>query len=214
MVVRGTRFRFLPTGRLISWNGHAARASELCQREHRMATSTPNSALRRWSVAGLAVMAAGCASSRQAASLSAPSTAPALSTSAASPTTGTAPGAIITPGENGSIWSPPAAPSSAVGCQSGVVPIANVWYAPVSYLCVHAGSRVEVTLFNYPSGWSPLVVEPAGSAKVTPLRTNPDGSQAAVVTPLHTTGTFTITTYSLDNLAVSQSWILHVTVRP
>jgi hypothetical protein len=111
------------------------------------------------------------------------------------------------------IWSPPPPATSAVGCQSGVVAIENVWYAQNSYLCLRAGSRVNVTLFNYPSGWSPLIIDPAGRAKVTPLKTNADGSQATTII-VTKTGTFTASTYSLDHLAVSQAWTLHVAVRP
>jgi len=100
-----------------------------------------------------------------------------------------------------------------MGCQSGVVTIANVWYAPDSFLCVYRGTRIAVTLFNYPSGWSAPVVTPQGAAKLSALKDNPDGSQATTITATKT-GAFTVTTQSLDRLAVSVNWTLHVTVRP
>jgi hypothetical protein len=174
----------------------------------------PNATLRSWSIACAAVaVTAGCASATHAASPSAPSTAPTSYTITGSPTPPTTPGPITTPGDETSFWSPPPAATSAIGCQSGAVVIANVWYAPDSYLCLHVGSTVNVTLFSYPSGWSPLVVAPAGAAKVTALKTNSDGSQAATIS-VRKTGTFTVSTDSLDNLAPSDSWTLHVTVRP
>lgn len=166
--------------------------------------------IRRWLLASLVALAlAGCASGSQVVSLSQPSPDPTLYTLTGSPTGPVFPEPVST---TTTIWSPPPAATSAVGCQSGVVAIANVWYAQNSYLCLHSGSQVKVTLFNYPSGWSPLVVDPAGAAKVTALKTNPDGSQAATIT-VTKTGTFTASTNSLDNLAVSEAWTLHVTVR-
>jgi hypothetical protein len=170
--------------------------------------------LRSGSIACAAVVVtAGCASAIHDASPAAPSTAPTSYTITGSPTPPTTPGPITTPGDETSFWSPPPAATSAIGCQSGAVAIGNVWYAPDSYLCLHAGSTVSVTLFSYPSGWSPLVVAPAGAAKVTALKTNPDGSQAATIS-VRKTGTFTVSTDSLDNLAPSASWTLHVTVHP
>lgn len=156
-----------------------------------------------------AVAMAGCASGSQISSLSQPSANPTVYTESGSPTGPVSPEPVSTTTR---IWSPPPAATSAVGCQSGVVAIANVWYPPDSYLCLHVGSRVNVTLFNYPSGWSPLVIDPAGAAKASALKTNADGSQAATIT-VTKTGTFTASTTSLDNLAVSQAWTLHVTVR-
>jgi hypothetical protein len=155
----------------------------------------------------VAVALAGCASDSKVTSLSQPSADPTAQSVTGSPT-----GPVFPQPESTTIWSPPPAATSAVGCQSGVVAIANVWYAQNSYLCLYIGSRVNVTLFNYPSGWSPLVLDPAGAAKVTALTTNPDGSQAATIT-VTKTGTFTAATNSLDNVAVSQAWTLHVTVR-
>ena len=159
------------------------------------------------SLAALAL--AGCASGSQVASLSQPSADPTGYTLTGSPSGPVYPDPVST---TTAVWSPPPAATSAVGCQSGVVAIANVWYAQDSYLCLHLGSRVKVTLFNYPSGWSPLVVDPSGAAKVTALKTNPDGSQAATIRVTET-GTFTASTNSLDHLAVSEAWTLHVTVR-
>jgi hypothetical protein len=158
----------------------------------------------------VAVALAGCACSRQAASLSQPSAEVASQVLTGSPSGPISPEPVST---TTTIWSPPPAATSAVGCQSGVVAIANVWYAQNSYLCLHVGSKVQVTLFRYPSGWSPLVIDPAGVAKVMALTTNPDGSQATAITVTNT-GSFTASTYSLDNLAVEQAWTLHVTVRP
>jgi hypothetical protein len=152
---------------------------------------------------------AGCASGSHASSLSQPYAAPTVYTMSGSPTGPVSPEPVST---TTTIWSPPPAATSAVGCHSGAVAIANVWYAPDSHLCVHIGSRVNVTLFNYPSGWSPLVINPAGAAIVSALKTNADGSQSATITTTKT-GTFTASTNSLDNLAVSQAWTLHVTVR-
>ena len=157
----------------------------------------------------VAVALAGCASGSQVTSLSQPSADPTAHALTGSPTGPVFPEPVST---TTTIWSPPPAATSAVGCQSGVVAIANVWYTQNSYLCLHTGSRVNITLFNYPSGWSPLVIDPAGAAKVTALKTNPDGSQAAIIT-VTKTGTFTASTNSLDNLAVSEAWTLHVTVR-
>ncbi len=157
----------------------------------------------------VAVALGGCASGSKVTSLSEPSADPTTYTLTGSPSGPVYPQPVST---TSTIWSPPPAATSAVGCQSGVVAIANVWYAQNSYLCVHVGSHVNITLFNYPSGWSPLVIDPAGAAKVTALKTNPDGSQAATITATKT-GTFTASTNSLDNLAVSQAWTLHVTVR-
>ena len=157
----------------------------------------------------VAVALAGCASGQKATSLSQPTANPTVYTVTGSPSGPVYPQPVSTAT---TIWSPPPAATSAVGCQSGVVAIANVWYAQNTYLCLHAGSRVNVTLFNYPSGWSPLVIDPAGAAKVSALKTNPDGSQATTIT-VTKTGTFTASTNSLDNLAVSQAWTLHVTVR-
>jgi len=56
-------------------------------------------------------------------------------------------------------------------------------------------------------------VAPQGAAKLTALKDNPDGSQATTITA-NKVGDFTVTTQSLDNLAVSANWTLHVTVRP
>ena len=155
-----------------------------------------------------AVAMAGCASGSQVSSLSQPSDVPTVYAVTGSPTGPVFPEPVST---TTAIWSPPPAATSAVGCQSGVVAIANVWYASDSYLCVHVGSRIKVTLFSYPSGWSPLVINPAGAAKVSALTTNADGSQAATIT-VTKMGTFTASTDSLDNLAVSQAWTLHATV--
>jgi hypothetical protein len=164
----------------------------------------------RWLLGSLMALAlAGCASGSRVTSLSQPSADPTIYTLTGSPTGPVFPEPVST---TTTIWSPPPAATSAVGCQSGVVAIANVWYAQNSYLCLHIGSRVEVTLFNYPSGWSPLVVDPSGAARVTALTTNPDGSQAATITASKT-GSFTVSTNSLDNLAPAEAWTLHVTVR-
>lgn len=156
-----------------------------------------------------AVALAGCASGSPVSSLSQPSAAPTVYTMTGSSTGPVSPEPMST---TTTIWSPPPAATSAVGCQSGVVAIANVWYAADSYLCVHVGSRIDATLFSYPSGWSPLVIDPAGAARVSALKTNPDGSQIATITAANA-GTFTASTDSLDNLAQSQHWTLHVTVR-
>ena len=156
-----------------------------------------------------AVAMAGCASGSRVSSLSQPSADPTVYAVTASPTGPVLPDPVRT---TTTIWSPPPAATSAVGCQSGVVAIANVWYASDSYLCLHVGSRVNVTLFTYPSGWSPLVLDPTGAAKVSALKTNADGSQAATIT-VTKPGTFTASTNSLDNLAPSADWTLHVTVR-
>jgi len=161
----------------------------------------------------LLVMAAGaatgCASGKQVASLSAPSDAPGVYAIAGSSSPPVSPEAAHTGN-----WPPlPTPATSAIGCQSGVVTIANVWYAHDSYLCVYRRTRIEVTLFNYPSGWSTPVVAPQGAAKLTALKDNPDGSQATAITA-NKAGGFTVTTQSLDNLAVSANWTLHVTVRP
>lgn len=158
----------------------------------------------------MAGCASGCASGSQVSSLSQPSADPTAYTVRGSPTGPVSPEPVST---TTTIWSPPPAATSAVGCQSGVVAIANVWYASDSYLCVHIGSRIDVTLFNYPSGWSPLVIDPAGASKVSALKTNADGSQSVTIT-VTKPGMFTASTNSLDNLAVSQAWTLHVTVRP
>ncbi len=155
------------------------------------------------------VAMAGCASGPHASSLSQPSADPTVYSVTGSPTGPVFPEPAST---TTTIWSPPPAATSAVGCQSGVVAIANVWYASDSYLCLHIGSRVNVTLFNYPSGWSPLLIDPVGAAKVSALKTNADGSQAATIT-VTKAGTFTASTNSLDNLAPSEDWTLHVTVR-
>jgi hypothetical protein len=156
-----------------------------------------------------AVAMAGCASGSHVSSLSQPSADPTVYALTGSPTGPVFPEPVST---TTTIWSPPPAATSAVGCQSGVVAIANVWYASDSYLCLHIGSRVNVTLFNYPSGWSPLLIDPAGAATVSALKSNPDGSQAATITVTNS-GTFTASTNSLDNLAPSEDWTLHVTVR-
>jgi hypothetical protein len=166
--------------------------------------------IRRLLMGSAAVVAmAGCASGSRVSSLSQPSADPTVYAVTGSPTGPVFPEPVST---TTTIWSPPPAATSAVGCQSGVVAIANVWYASDSYLCLHIGSRVNVTLFNYPSGWSPLLIDPAGAAKVSALKTNADGSQAAAIT-VTKTGTFTASTDSLDNLAPSEDWTLHVTVR-
>ena len=170
--------------------------------------------LRFGSVAGAGVLVtAGCASATHAASRSGLSAAPTSYTITGSPTALTTPGPITTPGDETSFWSPPPAATSAIGCQSGVVAIANVWYAPDSYLCLHVGSTVHVTLFSDPSGWSPLVVAPAQAANVTALKNNPDGSQVATIT-VHKSGTFTVATNTIDQYAPTTDWTLHVTVRP
>ena len=166
--------------------------------------------IRRLLVGSAAAVAmAGCASGSHVSSLSQPSAVPTVYAVTGSPTGPVFPEPVTT---TTTIWSPPPAATSAVGCQSGVVAIANVWYAPDSYLCLHVASRVEVTLFNYPSGWSPLRIDPAGAAKVSALKTNADGSQAATIT-VTKTGTFTASTDSLDNLAPAEDWTLHITVR-
>ena len=157
-------------------------------------------------LAVVATGAAGCASGKQVASRSSAPTAYAI---AGQPT-----GPIYPDPPHTGSWAPlPTPATSAIGCQSGVVAIANVWYSADSYLCLHVGSRVQVTLFNYPSGWSPLVLAPAGAAKMTALKNNPDGSETATIT-VRKQGSFTATTYSLDNVAPSEGWTLHVTVRP
>ena len=156
-----------------------------------------------------AAVAMAGASGSHVSSLSQPSTDPTVYAVTGSPTGPVFPERVST---TTTTWSPPPAATSAVGCQSGVVAIASVWYASDSYLCLHIGSRVNVTLFNYPSGWSPLVIDPAGAAKVSALKTNADGSQAATITVTRT-GTFTASTNSLDDLAPSEDWTLHVTVR-
>jgi hypothetical protein len=159
--------------------------------------------------AAVVVSAYGCSSGTQATPPSALSASPTAYTIAGSPSGPISPD----PPHTGS-WAPlPTPATSAIGCQSGVVAIENVWYAADSYLCLHVGSRVNVTLYNYPSGWSPLVVAPAAAARVTPLKTNPDGSQATTIT-VRKAGTFTASTDSLDRYAPSEGWTLHVTVRP
>jgi hypothetical protein len=166
--------------------------------------------IRRWLMGSVVAAAlAGCAPGSHVSSVSQPSADPTVYTVTGSPTGPVYPEPVST---TTTIWSPPPAATSAVGCQSGVIAIANVWYAPNSYLCLHIGSRVNLMLFNYPSGWSPLVIDPAGAAKVSALKTNPDGSQATTIT-VTKTGTFTASTNSLDSVAPSENWTLHVTVR-
>lgn len=113
-----------------------------------------------------AVAMTGCASGSPVSSLSQPSAAPTVYTMTGSPTGPVSPEPMST---TTTIWSPPPAATSPVGCQSGVVAIANVWY-------------------------------------------NADGSQTATITAANA-GAFAASTDSLDNLAQSQHWTLHITVR-
>jgi hypothetical protein len=71
---------------------------------------------------------------------------------------------------------------------------------------------VKVMLFRYPGGWSPLAIDPTEATEATALTPNPDGSQTATIT-VTKTGAFAASTYSLVDLAVSQTWELQFIVR-
>jgi hypothetical protein len=110
------------------------------------------------------------------------------------------------------IESPPSSPGPPTECADGTVDLAWDPQQGSTRLCVVVGAQLHVRLSTYPSGWSPVTIAPKGAAEVTRDRGFADGS-ADVVIATGKVGSFTASTYTLDDLAPSVSWTIDVAVR-
>jgi hypothetical protein len=107
----------------------------------------------------------------------------------------------------------PPVPTAPVGCYDVDVTLSPDWQQPVAYVCLRHRARLLLHLPGYPGGWSPPKLDPAGSAGIHTSAAGSDGSQEATVNPAQP-GSFTIRTSTLDNLAATYEWTIHVVVQP
>ncbi len=183
--------------------------------------SRPAARLGICSVALIAVYTvAGCATvhTTPPAATSAPRPAPSLGTTPSSPDSGVV-GSPTPPTSPDPTEGNPGALSHSptpmgTGCQSGTVTITHRPVEPEhSATCVHLGATLQLTLtVEGEGGWTPLAVDPAGTATVT-SSTSADGTVHAAVRA-NNAGNFTLATETTSTTAPASAWKLSVTVEP